>query len=354
MSVNSIEPAPCDALSISNPLTSPDWDSLVGSFPQSTYFHKSAWLRTLAESYKYTPYALSIGDSAEPEALLLTMEIDSWLTGKRAVTLPFSDFCSPLYRDESLLPRLIESTIEFGRERGWKFLELRGEIPPHYGQPSVQFIGHTLDLSSDEDVIFNQLSPSNRRAIRKSQSSGLECVRGNNLNDLRDFYRLVSITRRRHGLPPQPWNFFKRLHANVLEKGNGSLFLARNESSPIAGALFFHDGRSATYKYGASDGRSQALRPNNLVMWNAIKWLREIGVEELHFGRTSIANRGLAKFKASWGAKEAPINYYRLDSNSRTSLKCADRSSGWQNAVFRWTPLSVSRIAGELLYKHVG
>src|SRR5205823_295553 len=117
-------------------------------------------------------------------------------------------------------------------------------------------------------------------------------------------------TRKRHGLPPQPVSFFLNIYEEVIKAGLGFLVMAKSGSRPVAAAVFFHHGKSAVYKFGASDESFQELRGNNLVMWEAIQSLARRGFKTLHFGRTSPANAGLRRFKLAWGTTEETISYY--------------------------------------------
>jgi CelD/BcsL family acetyltransferase involved in cellulose biosynthesis len=141
---------------------------------------------------------------------------------------------------------------------------------------------------------------------------------------------------------------------HLLAPGHGTLFLARHEGRPVAGILCLRFGRHVVYKYGASDERFQHLRANNLVMWEALRHYAATGHTLFDFGRTSLDNEGLRRFKRSWGATEATVGYLRLDPSTGTPLSAPDRASGWHNAVFRHLPLPLSRAAGALLYKHLG
>ena len=40
--------------------------------------------------------------------LLPLMEVDSWLTGRRGISLPFTDECEPLYPDAESFKNLLQ------------------------------------------------------------------------------------------------------------------------------------------------------------------------------------------------------------------------------------------------------
>ena len=138
----------------------------------------------------------------------------------------------------------------------------------------------------------------------------------------------------------------------VAKQGVDSEALADRRGEKIAGAVYFFLGGRAIYKYGASDLRSQQLRPNNLVMWEAMKWLARNSAVSLHLGKTSLANEGLRRFKLNLGASEERIEYAKFDLRSKRFAVETDGITGWHNRVFRALPMFMSRRAGELLYKH--
>lgn len=337
-----------------DPLAEPEWDSRLRDCPGATFFHTQAWARALCATYGYRPTYFTIERTDGSRALLPLLEIDSWLTGRRGVGLPFTDECAPLCRDAAEFRILQKAATAHGRERGWKYLESRGgrswwgDVPA-----STSFHHHRLELQPDEKVQFARTDSAVRRAIRKAEQGGLTLRNGADLATVRAFYDLMCLTRKRHGLPAQPFRFFENIQRHVLAPGWGTVFLASLGDRPVAGAVFFRFGGEAIYKFGASDERLQQLRANNLVMWEAIKWHAAQGCRLLDFGRTSLGNEGLRKFKLGWGAVERLVEYVRQDLRSDSFLVVRDTVTGWHNRVFRALPISLSRLIGTVLYPHM-
>ena len=121
----------------------------------------------------------------------------------------------------------------------------------------------------------------------------------------------------------------------------------------VAAAVYFHFGSEAVYKYGASDRNYQHLRPNNLVMWQAIKWCCRNGFKRFSFGRTEPEKQGLLQFKRGWGTKEDKIKYYRYDLKSGCFVT---KASGPKTSyhLFRHMPPPLLRLTGNFLYRHMG
>ena len=89
-----------------------------------------------------------------------------------------------------------------------------------------------------------------------------------------------------------------------------------------------------------------------LLFWNTIQEAKDGGIEELDMGRSDVDNLGLISFKEHWGAVGKPLVYWCYPQRRGTPL------STWQKATLRRVvpimPESVLRMAGNLLYRHIG
>ena len=266
-----------------NPADSHGWDTMVMAHPRCSFFHGSAWAKTLQKSYDFKPVYFTAGEADGSSTILPLMEVNSWLTGRRGIALPFTDDCEPLYSDAAAVRKLIQAAMEFGRKRGWKSVEWRGGRELFDEAPaSLAFYGHAVDLETDEERMFARLESSVRRAIRKAEKSGVTVAVSQSLEAMKVFYSLHCKTRRKHGLPPQPFVFFQNIFEHILSKKQGMISIASWREHPIAASVYFQLGARAVYKYGASDEAFQQLRGANVVMWEAIKWHARNGAKTLH------------------------------------------------------------------------
>jgi CelD/BcsL family acetyltransferase involved in cellulose biosynthesis len=346
--------APLEPPVIVDPLTYPQWDAQLTNHPGASFFHGTAWPRVLRETYGHVPVYFCRFAGGQLKQVLPVMEVSSPWTGRRGVSLPFADFCSPLTQGEEDLSALHAFAMAHGRERNWRHLEIRGCFGQWPGATrSVAFFGHVLALEGGEAALFAGLDGAVRRGVRKAEQAGVRVEFGNTLEAIRIFYALHCRTRRRHGLPPQPIEFFENIARYVLEPGHGFVAIARHEERPVAAAVFFHEGHGALYKFGASDHEFQHLRPNNLLMWEAIKHCAAGGFAELRFGRTSLYNDGLRHFKLGFGAVEEPVEYAKYDFRRSRFVTDVDRAEGPFNFVFRCLPQPLLVQAGRLLYRHL-
>src|SRR5256885_2755427 len=312
---------------LKNPLVDREWDDAISTHPNATIFHSPAWARVLVDTYGHRPCYVQMSLNGGLLALVRMMEVQSVLTSSRGICLPFSDYCTPLTFSSFGHELVMQKLQLITRERRWSYFELRSHsIIPDSVPASKSYYGNSLDLRIGSDALILNFSRSVQRAVRNAQRSGLSVSMQPSLDAMAQFYKLHVRTRRRHGVPPQPRSFFINIQRHLISTGFGFIVLVESQKGPIAAAMFFRLGRHAVYKFGASDERLQELRPNNLAMFEGIKYLAKGGAETLHFGRTDKENEGLQRFKLSWCATEEILDYARFDTASRYWKHSRDRS----------------------------
>ena len=340
-------------LDIINPLEYPNWDELLLTNDQSTFFHTSAWARVLHESYKYKPLYFTSIDNGKISALIPVMEVKSFITGKRGVSLPFTDYCQPIFSDKTESQENIDELIDFGKKAGWRYIEWRGGESCLEGvKPYLSFYVDTLALKKNRKEIITAFRSSTRRNIRKAIREEVNVKTSNSLESVRAFYRLHCVSRKFHGIPPQPFYFFEKMYEHIISQKKGFIVMAEHQKKPIAGAVFFGFGKKGIYKFSALDRSYQHLRPSNLVIWEAIKWYARNGFMSLSFGRTEPENSGLLQFKRGWGVKEKTIKYYKYDLAKEAFVGDHHRPKT-SYKFFKKVPSPLLNLVGSVLYKHV-
>ena len=340
-------------IDIINPIDSRGWDDLLVSSREYTFFHTTAWAKVLWETYHYRPLYFTLHNGNKLLALIPMMEVKSIFTGLRGISLPFTDFCEPITAKGIHVQDIIEFVKEYGRKRGWKFIECRGG---HYSGITAEtsFYRHRLNLTLGTEQIFSRLRSNTRRNIKKAMREGVEVDICRSLESVKEYCRLHYMARKRHGIPPQPRSFFKKIYEHIISKNMGLIALASYGKRNIAGSIFFNFKDKSVYKFGASDSKYQHLRASNLVMWEAIKFYAQNGCQSLCFGRTALDNIGLRRFKAGWGTDEQIISYYKYDLQQNVFVTETSLLRNSHRRIFRLMPIPLLKVLGSLLYKHIG
>lgn len=333
-----------------DPLTDPRWRA-------ASIFHTPGWLKALQQTYGYTPSVLTTSQPGQPLTNgLVFCRVASWLTGRRLISLPFSDFCEPLAATtEELLP-LIAGLQQIAAAEHCKYAELRPlthfPAPPPGFQISQSFYHHQLDLRPGAASVYEHFHKDCiQRKIRRAAKEGIVITEGTTSEDLQHFHRLVLQTRRRHGLPPQPFAWFRNLTA-CLDTA-ATIRLAKKDGKPIAGIFTAIHGKTVHYKYGASDAAFHRLGAMPFLFWHAIQDAAQRGLEVLDFGRTDCDNSGLIEFKEHFGATRATVSYWRSPAHApRLAAGNTWKSRLMHHACAHFPDCALSTL-GALLYRHV-
>lgn len=342
-------------LEVVNPTEIKDWDEKILSFKDYSFFHSQSWARVLIHAYNYKPCYFTLSENGNLRAVAPFFEVSSTIIGKKGVSLPFSDHCAPLVSEPETFTTLLDGIIEAGLARHWQRIEFKGYRQFHSGLPCVSTYNlHALILVNDEAALLKKFRGSTRRNILKATLKRLVVEMTTDFDALKEFYHLHCITRRHHGVPPQPFHFFRCIHEHLLSKGLGMIILARHEKEAVAGAVFFHFGRKAMYKYGASRRDCLEVRPNNLVMWEAIKWYAVNGFAHFDMGRSEPDNIGLNQFKNGWGTSIEVLSYHTFDLSQMNFCSNHKKSTTAAGKIFQKLPMPVLRAVGEMAYRHMG
>src|SRR5439155_2353435 len=146
-----------------SPLEKPEWDKLVISHRDASFFHSASWAGVLHDTYGHAPHYFCTVNDERLSAVLPVMEVNSPLTGRRGVSLPFTDECRFLSDDSITAEAVFREVLNFGRKRKWKYIECRGiNNFSKTASPSLSFFGHVLPLSDREDRMFARL----KRSVR--------------------------------------------------------------------------------------------------------------------------------------------------------------------------------------------
>ena len=334
------------------PVSNSAWLDFVTAADTASIFHHPSWAQVLSESYGYPVFAFVLEDKyGKIVAGLPVAQVRIPLRSPEWIALPFTDYCPVLAKDDDALVSLIEALDRRLFTRKTRHVHVRAGLLSN-GKVHTYSTGvrHVLELSQNSRSVYSRFSQMHRRNIRKAERSGVVVRRSTSLSAMRLFYQLHMRTRKRLGVPVQPYRFFQRMHKNILADGLGFVQLAYVGNSLAAGAVFLVWNQSIVYKYGASDPLYWKFRPNNLLFWEVIRWGCENDYRVLDFGRTSANNSGLRAFKSGWGGKEEPLFYSTIGSRPpRTRPELVDKALAF---VVRRSPEWVCRGIGELLYRY--
>jgi CelD/BcsL family acetyltransferase involved in cellulose biosynthesis len=332
------------------PVTDPAWAEFTRTRPGATPFHLPEWASLIADCYGFPTFALVVRDTdSEILAGIPVVAVRSPFGGLRWVSLPYSDTCEMLVREDVDPAAVIEHMRAHVLSGPARELEVRSELPVSGDvHPVAVGYNHVVDLS--EDPANLKPRKSHRHCRNRASRIGVRIDRGVSTEHVATFYRLHTLTRRRHGVPVQPRRFFEMLGERLIAPGRGFVSIATYEGQPVAAALFIGHNGTLVAKYGASDPDHSDLGAGHLIDWDSMVAGCLEGYKRLDLGRTDLGADGLRHYKVSWGAVERPLSYSHVSSSPPTSSG-VPHTGGLPKQIIRRSPLWVCRGLGEAFYR---
>jgi hypothetical protein len=342
-----------------DPVEDPRWPEFLERHPRACVFHTPGWLEALRSTYGYDPIGYTTSPPCDKiRSGLVLCRVNSWLTGRRLVSLPFSDHCEPLLDPDELefFVQSLEAKVEAGQCDYIEIRPISGSFDTNGEgagfRPATRYRLHRIDLQPDLEVIRGGFDKDSVvRRIRRAERAGLIEKSGAPQDLLRDFYTLLMRTRARHAVPPQPYEWFQNL---IDCLGDAlSIRVAYKGATPIAAILTLRFRDVAIYKYGCSEVSFKNLGAMPLLLWMAIQESKFTGAKVFSLGRSDEHNVGLIAFKNHWTTDSTPLVYWRcpgpVSPDSRESWRL-----GMAKRVFAFMPMRIQAATGRLIYRHIG
>jgi len=358
-----------------DPWKDPRWESFVLGHSDATIYHHPAWLKALENEYHQRSLFLACQD---PDGTLrgvfplmytcgLPLSRDP-LTGPRLSSLPRTPLAGPLAADRAALSALVREALRRASVHSVR-LQIKAQteelnhgieeivrkawrqtyIVPLAGKPGQPY-----------QIPGSQNRSSIKRSINKAIASRVRTRPAETEGDLRIWYRIYLETMRRNVVPARPYRFFLALWELMRSREIMRLLLAEQQTATgsriIGGHLFFTFGSTVTYAFGASHASDFALRPNDIIMGQAINDASVAGYKFVDLGEVPKGDDDLARFKTKWGAE--PVRLYRYYfPDFPDADPSPDKKAGSAFVLARriWSrlPLGVTSWLGDRIYKYL-
>lgn len=317
-----------------------DWDE-IDAAPDRVVYQTREWLRFVAEAQGADPVVADVFDERQRLVARFTGLIVRRF-GLRILGSPFPGWNTGQVGFnllEPVDPRLLAESLvayAFGPLR-CIHLEI---IDPAFAGSDLSALGfrstplrtYRVALGRDEDAIFADMSSACRRAIRKATKSGVTVERASGVEFAEEYYAQLEDVFAKQSLRPGHGVDRVRQLIEAMEP-TGRLLLLRSVSPQgdrIATGIFVGMNELAFYWGGASWRAYQQLRPNELLMWHAIRHWKGRGVSHLDLGGGT--EEGFADYKRKFGPDEVTMPSLR---RSRFGLVGAARDTAAALATSR-------------------
>jgi hypothetical protein len=161
------------------------------------------------------------------------------------------------------------------------------------------------------------------------------------------------VRKFKYRLLAQPVGFFEQIHEVFAPSDDIFVLLACVDGRAIAGVLFIIWKNTLYYKFNASV--DQELRPNDLLMWEGIKWGCRRKLQQLDLGYSDVSQPGLISYKRKYATSEQPITTLQWQPSGYVDCRADEAHSTLCRMTHLLTdpsvPDEITRAAGDTLYR---
>jgi CelD/BcsL family acetyltransferase involved in cellulose biosynthesis len=290
-----------------------DWRRL-NAFDDRVVFQTPEWVAFVAETQHAEPVVAEVRAGSTSVGYFTGLVVRRF--GMRILGSPFPGWTTTYmgFNLEDGVPRrqAVEALFKFAfktlrcvhvelRDRRIELEDVAGLQIEHTPWP-----GFEVDLQPSEDEIWGRFKSTARTAIRRAEKMGVTVEEADDLGFAEDYYaQLTDVFAKQSLVPTYDLERVRALIRNVLPTGRLLLLRARDaEGTCIATAIFPAMNGAAYFLGGASWRQHQGIRPNEAIMWHAMRYWKAKGVERLDLG-------GGLDYKRKYGPSEYSIPFLR-------------------------------------------
>lgn len=313
------------------------WDDFILAQPDYTFLNSWAWGSfNEASDSKVWRLGMFEGDVLESVALVILVAARRG----RFLFVPhgpisnfptFVDYLKRLAREERCAFIRISPLLLKTSENEKMFRHAGFRQAPIHMHAETTWI---LDTTRPAEQLLADMRKTTRYLVRRGEKDGVEIASGNSPDLLCKFYELYTRTAVRQHFVPFSFDYIAREAAAFGEDG-ARVYLAKQESEVLAGALIVFYGDRAFYHHGASLHHPTAsslqshtlLSPRHpvgvahLLQWRIIQDCVRRGIKEYNFWGVDFRPKhpwaGVTLFKTGFGgsvreyvpAQDLPIHF---------------------------------------------
>jgi hypothetical protein len=291
-------------------------DHLVSSCCFSTPFHRTDWLFIVEKLFRDRVYYL-FHENAENKidyALPFFLKKGHLYWDLHSFSMEHElVYGGPLFSPdfhfaETPIDRLL--TNRLGRIKSTVFT-----LPPKFNHAGHNFgnLAHVYntpitDLTPDIDTLWNSFEYKNVRCnVNKAYKNGVSVVM-DNADHLGILHGYLEKTLRAFNKPVSPLEYYRE----IAKLPSAHIFSAMYNDYPIAVGMIITHRDTVYYWLNSSSPEHRNYRPNDLLVWEIIKWAKENDYNYFDFLITPVTDLpGISRFKLKFGGEIYPIYEYR-------------------------------------------
>jgi len=297
------------------------WSAFVASHPKGNVFQTPEMFEAFAVTPRNKPNVIALEESSRIVALMVWVVLyeAGW---KKKVSIRSIIQGGPLVEnDKTEWLRLILREYEKQLNKGVIYTQIRNHnemltVNDAFQERGYRFCSHLNFIIplDGEETVWNRIGKGRIKQIRKAQKNNLSVTAysGAELTDekIEQGYAIIETVYKRAGLPLVDIAQIKAANQAQLLV----LFFVQSAEREVMGCRFgLLHGKEMYGWYAGSEVRFYSLYPNDMLIWETLRWAIANGYEVFDYGGAGEPNKpyGVRAFKQQMGG--TLVNYGRYE-----------------------------------------
>ncbi len=164
--------------------------------------------------------------------------------------------------------------IEPNLVKGKEFFLENGCI---YGRPLFTKYTFQIDLKPVQEELLKNMKQKTRYNLRLAQKSGVQVTEDNSLAAFQEYLRLTFTTTKRQKFYAHDEKYHNLMWQTLYPAGIAHLLKAEYQGKILVAWIVFIFNQVLYYPYGASSREHKEVQASSLMMWEAIRFGKEMG-----------------------------------------------------------------------------
>jgi len=308
-------------LHVNQGLEPKNWDFFILQHPDATILQSWQWGK-FQKSLGHKIWRLGVVDQGQTIAQLLIIKMPLKF-GLQIFYSPRALFLNktlPVHQQHQAMKLMIDEIHQLAKEE--KVIFFRTDPPlladdttalsiykslgfaqsPKSTQPKTNLL---LDISPRTINLLMQMKSKTRYNIRLAEKKGITVRETSQPTDIAIFNQLMCETAARDRFTPHPDKYYHQQLAVLGAQNMLSLFIAYDESTPLAAALVSWFGPVVSYLHGASSDLNREKQAPYLLHWEIIKAAKGRDCTIYDLGGIDLNRQhtwaGITRFKMGFG-----------------------------------------------------
>lgn len=193
--------------------------------------------------------------------------------------------------------KLLDKLLEIGKKENSIFIQIEPNIEnSEKEQKNLKNLGLVksahplftknnlvLNITKSEDELLSSFSQKTRYNIRLAQKKGVEVRENSSDQAFQKYLEITKETTQRQKFYAHTPTYHKLMWETLREKNDeltAHLLTAKYGGEIIVTWILFVSGDTLYYPYGASSSKHREVMASNLMMWEAIKFGKRLGLKK--------------------------------------------------------------------------